>query len=114
MESEETPKIDFLFKKKRVKWKDLKAIERMQKGERSVEQTQLIMARFMVDADGQYLPIEKAVEILDELDGEQIEAVSRQFGESMLEAALPKANGSSSSLPSGATPSSEFPDGSQP
>jgi hypothetical protein len=114
--TDEVIQIRFLFDKekrrKRLKWKDLKTIEKMGEGKASAEKIQLLAARFMADENGQYLPIEQAIEILDDLTEEDIEGVLAKFMEAVQGEAIPKANGSLSNSPSDPTSTAPLsPDG---
>lgn len=112
-------KIIFLFdeekRKKRLRWKDLKIVEKLGKGGASFTDVQSLAARFMADEDRNYLPTDTAIEILDELTQEEIEDVLKQFTDAITESAVPKASGMPSNLPSQASSSASpsSPDGSQ-
>ena len=99
--SDETVTIRFLIdsntRKKRLKWKDLKVIQKAQNGEGlDLEKIQVIASRFMVDESNQYLPFEQAYATFDELTQEDAEDALRQFTTGIAEAALPNGNGRTS------------------
>lgn len=111
-------KIIFLFdeekRKKRLRWKDLKTVEKLGKGGASFTDTQQLAARFMVGEDRNYLPTDTAIEILDELTQEEIGDVLKQFTDAITESAVPKVSATPSPSPSQAsTPASPSPDGLQ-
>src|SRR6266487_1895851 len=76
--------IDPEHRKKRLKWKDLKAIQKMQQGEAvDLEKIQVIAARFMVDENHNYLPFEQAYAIFDDLTEEESSDALKQFTDAM-------------------------------
>ena len=111
-------KIIFLFdeekRKKRLRWKDLKIVEKLSKGGASLTDIQSLAARFMANEKREYLPTDKAIEILDELTQDEIEGVLKQFTDAITEAAVPNQIGRQSPSPSQANlPPSVSPDGLQ-
>lgn len=70
--------INITIDKKRYKFKQLIA---MQKGD--LQATQEMIAQNMTNPAGEYLKKEAAIEILDELDGEQLDEVVAQFEQAL-------------------------------
>jgi Mg/Co/Ni transporter MgtE len=113
-------KIHFVFDKsnikKRLKWKDIKLIQKVKAKEIQtadvLDKFQILVCRFMVDENNQVMPLEQAFEIFDELSQEEAEDVITKFTEAMAETAIPKANEmeSTSPLPAGMT-TATLPDG---
>lgn len=101
-------------RRKRLTWDDMETIELMQEGQTSARRLKALAARFMVDEQGQFLPNDKALKILGSLTEEEVGDVLTQFVEALNGAAIPKSNGSGSSLPSEAGPAETLPDGSAP
>jgi len=75
-------KIEFQISKKRLKWKWLRNAA-------NPNQATEMMAACMVGEDGEYLEHEEAVAILDELDVEEIEQISKQFGDAVKDWTVP-------------------------
>lgn len=72
--------------------------ERYQNGQASNERFYILMSHFMVDEKNQFLGEEKAMRVLEKLSTEEAEQTIRQFLEAFQESAVPKANGSGSTL----------------
>lgn len=93
-------KIHFIFDKanikKRLKWKDIKLLQKVRSREtgllENLDRLQIIACRFMVDQNDQYIPIEQAFKIFDELSQEEAEDAIKKFTEAMAETAIPKAS----------------------
>lgn len=106
--------INFLFDGEQVSYEDIKILHKLQNGNTDPELLQILMAHFMVDEKGNYLPEEKAIRIIDKLKGKEIADLQAKFLAAFQEASIPKANGRPSNSPSTAgTPASPYPDGSQ-
>jgi len=93
--------IKFLFDtatiKKRLKWKDIKMIRRIQREGREnfdIEKLQILACRFMADEAGNYLPFEQAFEIFEELTQEESEDALSKFTEVFTASSLPNVSGS--------------------
>lgn len=116
-------KVHFIFDKdnlkKRLKWKDVKLVQKLGKeiklsDEGVLDKIQTIACRFMVDEANQYIPFAQAYEIFDELSQEEAEDVLTKFAEAMQETAVPKVNATNSTSPSSVNSAVTSPDGSQP
>ena len=117
--SDETIHIRFVFskeaRKKRLKWKDLKIIEKLGKREEvPLEKVQTLAARFMADDQGEYLPFEQAMEFFDELTEEEASDALTQFADIIRESALPNVSAglSEPTLPASSPTPTNSPDGS--
>jgi hypothetical protein len=110
---DEPATIRFLFDGDQVSWQDLKIIGRIQQAQASPEDIQLLMAHFLVDEKGKYLPEDKAINALDRLKTKEIQEVTTRFLEAMSEASIPKANGNGSNSHLEAGPAETFPNGSE-
>ena len=102
---EKNVKIRFLFgnqteNRKRMSWGDLNTIEMIQDGQVSSVRLTALAARFMVDEKGAYIPHDRAIRTLENLNQDDIESVLKQFTEAMQAAAVPPTSGNPSPLPS--------------
>lgn len=75
---------------------EYEAVERAQDGNVRMYLLRPLMARFVVDENGQPLPHQLALSQLGRLTMEQAAEVIKVFFESMKDAAIPKVNGPSS------------------
>jgi hypothetical protein len=75
-------KIEFKISKKRLKWKWLRQAA-------DPNMSTEMMAACMVGPDGEYLEHDAAVAILDDLDMEEIERISKQFGAAVKDWTVP-------------------------
>lgn len=101
MSEDTNVKIHFIIDKsnvkKRVKWKDIKMMRKVKPGQlddESLERVQVIACRFMADDQNNYLPLEQAYRIFDELSQEEAEEVINKFTAAFKEATIPNENGS--------------------
>jgi hypothetical protein len=63
---------------------DLIAIE-----DKSLKTMRNIVAKFMLGADGEYLPLDKAIEIINAMNMKEFAALAEKFANSMKEQSLP-------------------------
>lgn len=95
--TEETavPPLRFIWDPERirsVKARGRIALQAMMRGKSpSLDGSLALVAAYMADEDGGYLPYDEAIEVLLDLDDYQLERVFTQFMEVVKEAALPKA-----------------------
>lgn len=78
------------------------------------EDMQMVLGRFMVNGDNEYLSEEDAIAVLDNLTSSEIRDAASKFFDTFNSLLIPKANGNSSRLPSEAGSPKESPNGSQP
>ena len=89
-------RLNIHIKKKRLKIKDLLAIEDAAEGRRPVHTAVGVIAKCLQDNSGEWLPIEQALPILEDLDLEEMEEVVRDFQaaiEGLQKTAVPPTNG---------------------
>lgn len=92
-------KVELRIDKKRIRVKDLLALEDAREGGRPTHLVTDILARLMVNGNGEYMEPEEALATLAELDLEQMEEVTQSLGEKLKElqaTAVPPASGGSS------------------
>jgi hypothetical protein len=95
-----------------ISTKEFEALEMAQDGDVKVYRLRPILARFMVDEEGKALTKAQAMRVTDDIPIAELMAdVFPAFFRAIQDAAVPKASGNSSSLPSEAQPASEFPGG---
>ena len=83
---------------------DIETIELFQEGEQvGSYRLKRMAAKFMVDNSGKPIPYKQALKIFGELKAEEYNEGLIQFIKTMVEVAIPKANGTPSSLPLEAT-----------
>jgi hypothetical protein len=111
--------IKFLFDVKtvgkRLKWKDIKKVQKFRHlknqgadiDDEFIEQMQILACRFMADENNQYLPLEQAYEIFDELSQDEALDAINKFAEVFTESTIP--NGSGEPSPSISQASSPTP-----
>lgn len=114
---DEVTKIHFNFTEQIINTmttEEYEAFERAQDGEFRMYRLRPVMARFMVNGDGQ-TPInhDRAMKVLGDLPFVKQKDVIEAFTNALQNKTVPKANGNLSKSPSEATSEvSEFPDGS--
>ena len=100
-------KIRFLFSResigKRLKWKDIKMLRRLQPGGEFDEAIQTLACRFMADDNNEYLPLEQAYAIFDELSQEESLDAINKFVAVFQESTIPNASRSQSETTSEAS-----------
>lgn len=102
--SEDT-KIRFLFDAKtvgkRLKWKDIKKVRKFRHlkeqgndiDDEFLEQLQVLACRFMANDSGEYLPLEAAFDIFDELSRDEALDALEKFTQVFQESTIPNGNG---------------------
>jgi hypothetical protein len=93
---------------------EYEAIEMAQDGQTRLYRIRPLMARFMVDEQGQQLNHEAAKQQLGKIPMGEWADVTSQFVNAFRDNAVPNANGSQSSSPSVATSAAPLPDGLTP
>ena len=78
-------KIIFRVDGKKMKWRDLRRIEEAD----ATGEAQEVMAKFMVGEDGEYMTVEAAREVLDDLDLEEMGEALRAFRKGIRDAMVP-------------------------
>lgn len=108
-----TEVIRFKIDREKVKlsWEEYEVVQLAQEGELEMRPLRKLVARFMVDEQGQPLPRPMAMKILAGLDMEEVPDVFIKFTAAMKEAAVPPTNGGSLRQPLEAGPVSESPTG---
>jgi hypothetical protein len=81
-------------------WEEYETIELAQEGDVKMRRLRPLVARFMVDEQGQPLPHKDAVDILGRLPLDEIKDVFAKFTEAMTTSAVPLASGTTSTSPS--------------
>lgn len=100
---------------KSISTEEWEAFEMAQDGDVKIYRLRPVLARFLVDEQGQAIPHAQALRTLGKLPIEEFMTdVFSAFFDALKGAAVPKVNGNSLSLPSDQPPASEFPAGSQP
>lgn len=80
---------------------DIETIERFQEGEQVASyRIKKLAAKFMVTEDGQEIPYLRAISIFDAMETSEYADALIKFIQAVSEAAIPKARGTQSSLPS--------------
>lgn len=92
---------DFAHRKKKLK--DLNTVQMMKNGNTDTLRITEMMARYLVNEAGEYLPFDKSMQILEDLEEDQIKEVIERFALAVQETAVPKANGNLSNSPSEVT-----------
>jgi hypothetical protein len=93
-------------------WEEYEAIELAQEGTVKLRLMRPLVARFMVDEQGQPITHKRALDILGKLPLEEVRDVMMKFSEALRDSAVPSPSGDSLRQPLEATPTSESPAGS--
>lgn len=94
-------------------WEEYEAFEMIQEGNVKLSRLRPILARFIVDDEGNPIPRAEAMKQLGAISIAQIKDVVAEFTSSLTATAVPKENGNSLNSPSEVVPPSEFPAGSE-
>ncbi len=89
-------RLNIHIQKKRLKVRDMLAIEEAVEGRRPFHAVMGIVAKCMQDGNGNYLDTEAAMQILEEFDLEDAEGIVQEFNEAikrMEKAAIPPPSG---------------------
>ena len=97
--------------KNNMTWEDYETIELAQEGEVKLRLLRPLVARFMVDENGNPIPHKDAMKTLASLPLVEVRDVFTQFANAFRETAVPNPSGGSSKPPSEVVPPSESPDG---